>query len=121
MYRNVAANELEWIKAMNVIDIVFHDNERVRQLYDKYLDCVHDPEIFVTNKHVGIFYEMLYLMSQDCGYNQVTQHDIKRNVYSPNALDKHYPQSVEPITFHQGPLTKETAILLDEISQCGSA
>lgn len=32
MYRNVGANELDWIKALNAVDIVYHDNKKVREL-----------------------------------------------------------------------------------------
>ncbi|MEP7377028.1 MAG: DUF6680 family protein [Chitinophagaceae bacterium] len=120
MYRNVGADELDWIKHMNVIDIVFHDNEIVRQLFDHYMDWVSTDEKFHTHNHVRVYYEMLYLMCQDCGYSQITEYDLKRNVYSPNALRDHYNRP-HSFVFVQGAQTKEIAILLDEISQHGIA
>lgn len=120
-YRNVAADELKWIEYMNIIDIVFHDNERVRQLYDKYLDCVGDTERFITKEHVDVYYEMVYCMCQDCGYKQIMQRDVKRNVYSPTALEKHYPRNEPAYPFYQGAYTKESAVIIDEESQYGLA
>jgi len=120
-YRNVGATELKWIEHMNIIDVVFHDNERVRHLYDEYIVCVKTPELFEKGRHVDVYYEMLYLMCQDCGYTQIMQRDVQKNVYSPNALIHHYPDPIPEFSFHQGPLTKELANELDEISQTGLA
>jgi hypothetical protein len=121
MYRNVGADELDWIKSMNVIDVVFHNNEAVRQLYDQYLEWVRTTEKFKTGNHVRVYYEMLYKMAQDCGYTQITQYDIQKNVYSPNALQIHYPQSVSESFHHLGAPTQELAVLLEEIYHLGLA
>lgn len=37
MYRNVGAHELDWIKALNVIDIVFHSDKEVIALFHTFL------------------------------------------------------------------------------------
>lgn len=94
MYRNVGADELDWIKMMNIVDVVFHDNERVRQLWQLHNECIVLPR-FHTGEHIEVFYEMLYEMCQDCGYNQMMKADLK-NVYSPIALSEHYPHRYQP-------------------------
>jgi hypothetical protein len=119
IFRNVGADELEWIKAMNAVEIVFHDNERVRQLWAKYLEYTSDMEKFKQSRHIDVYYEMLYEMCRDCGYNQITESDL-RQFYSPNALSKHYhnPASLEkPIDLNEPPYPQ----LLEEISQQGLA
>jgi hypothetical protein len=96
MYRNVAVEEILFINSLNVVDIVFHDNERVRQLYHQFLEMTK-AENFSTGKHVVVFYDMLYEMAQRSGYTQITKDDLK-TFYSPNALEAHYPKkySYEP-------------------------
>lgn len=121
IYRNVAADELDWIKAMNAIDLVFHDNERVRQLFDKYIECVNDDAKFLAADHVKVYYQMVYLMAQDCGYTQIMEADVKKNVYSPRALNIHYPNRYPDFHFDNTPKTAEQADLFEAICQIGLA
>ena len=91
MYRNVGANELDFIKALNAVDIVFHDNKKVRTLLHTYFDQVTEP-YFHNYQWRDTFFEMLYEMAQSSGYSYLTKDDI-RNYYSPRALDWHYPNT----------------------------
>ena len=91
MYRNVGANELDFIKALNAVDIVFHDNKKVRTLLHTYFDQVTEP-YFHNYQWRDTFFEMLYEMAQSSGYSNLTKDDI-RNYYSPRALDWHYPNT----------------------------
>lgn len=122
IYRNVGADELDWVKAMNAIDLVFHNNERVRQLFDTFLEYTKDEDRFNNGDHVRIYHEMVYFMAQDCGYTQITEFDIKKNVYSPRSLSFHYPHSGD-LYFQPGqsPKTAKLAELLEECSQYGLA
>jgi hypothetical protein len=117
MYRNVGADELEWIKAMNAAEIVFHNSERVRHLITDFFDCTDDEARVGRDEHVPIYNEMVYEMAQDCGYTQITISDIKR-VYSPIGLAAHYPNRKKfyPVL---GAPDAHLATLLDEISQYG--
>jgi hypothetical protein len=119
VYRNVGAEELDWIKSVNAIDLVFHNNERVRQLFSLFYEIVCDEVRYGKSEHVDVYYEMLYEMAKDCGYDQMTVSEIKSKVYSPQALSRHYP----PQHFAQslGPPNSEMAKLLEEISQLGTA
>ena len=67
MYRNVTVEELDFIKALNAVDIVFHDNKNVTQLCHKYFDQLH-PAIFHTYQWRDTFHDMLYEMAQSVGY-----------------------------------------------------
>ena len=89
MFRNVGANELDFIKALNAVDIVFHDNKKVRTLLHTYFDQLIEP-YFQNYQWRDTFFEMLYEMAQSSGYKHLTKDDI-RNYYSPKALEWHYP------------------------------
>jgi hypothetical protein len=91
MYRNVGANELDFIKALNAVDIIFHDNKKVRTLLHTYFDQVTEP-YFHNYQWRDTFFEMLYEMAQSSGYSNLTKDDI-RNYYYPRALDWHYPNT----------------------------
>jgi hypothetical protein len=95
IYRNVGVQELEFIKALNAVDVVFHDNKKVRQLCHTYFDQLN-PNISHTLQWRETFHEMLFEMAQSSGYKNLTKDDI-RNCYSPKALDWHYPLNSPPI------------------------
>jgi hypothetical protein len=90
MYRNVGVEELDFIKALNAIDIVFHDDKKVRDLCHTYFDQLNVP-VFHNLQWRDTFHEMLYAMAQSSGYKKISKDDIRR-FYAPNALDIHYPK-----------------------------
>jgi hypothetical protein len=94
IFRNVGVEELEFIKALNAVDVVFHDNKKVTQLCHTYFDQL-DPKVFHTLQWRDTFHEMLYAMAQSVGYKNLTKDDIRR-FYAPNALDLHYPRPTLP-------------------------
>lgn len=89
MYRNVGANELDWIKALNVVDIVFIEHKKVRELYHTFLTETQ-PQNFSNGNYIETFYRLVYEMAKQSGYKDLTLHEI-RDFYSPNALSIHYP------------------------------
>lgn len=89
MYRNVGANELDFIKMLNATDVVYHDNNQVRDLLHTYFAQTVRP-LYETGAYVETFYRLVFAMAQDCGYSHLTMHDI-RDFYSPEALEIHYP------------------------------
>jgi hypothetical protein len=88
MYRNVTANELDWIKAMNAIDIVFHKDAKVREVYHTLLAQL-DPELFGNKQWIETYYLLIFEMARCTEYGNLSLHDI-RDIYYPKALDKHY-------------------------------
>lgn len=89
MFRNVGANAEEWIKALNVIDLVYHDRKKIVELYHKFVEYT-DPRIIHTNQYYEVFCQMLYEMAQCTGYKNLSETDIRR-IYAPEALAQHYP------------------------------
>lgn len=108
MYRNVGANELDFIKALNAVDIVFHDNKKVRTLLHTYFDQLVEP-YFHNYQWRDTFFEMLYEMAQSSGYSNLTKDDI-RNYYSPRALDWHYPNTAVQRPPSVDALTSDTPV-----------
>jgi hypothetical protein len=89
MYRNVGANELDWIKALNVVDLVFHKDKKVKELYHKFIAYTL-PDMFPTKQYVDVFYQMLEEMAKCSGHKNLRGTDI-RDFYAPEALLLHYP------------------------------
>jgi len=92
MYRNVGAHELDWIKALNAIDLVYHDNPSVITKYHTYL-ALTEPTVYKSGAHAQAFVELLYSMAQCTGYKNLTEDNI-RLTYSPEGLALHYPHRV---------------------------
>ena len=89
IYRNVGADELDWIKALNAIDIVFNKNKKVRVLFHKFLSETKPPT-YQSFAWIETFYQMIYEMSKCSDYKTLEMQDI-RDFYSPEALKIHYP------------------------------
>ena len=92
MYRNVGASELSFIEALNAVDIVYHNNKKVRVLLHSFFAQVKEP-YFSNYQWKDTFYEMLFEMAQSSGYSKLSKNDI-RNYYAPIGLDLHYPSTV---------------------------
>lgn len=88
-YRNVGADELDWIKMMNIVNVVFHDDEIVRQEYAKYLDLI-EPDKIKSGEYIDVYYDMLYEMAKASGYSQLIRSDLTQ-YYAPIGLRQHYP------------------------------
>ena len=93
MYRNVGSHELDWIKMLNAIDVVFMDNQNVIELYHTYLSQLA-PEKFANQQHSETLVLLIHEIAKSSGFNKITLERI-RDSYAPNALDIHYP-SIRP-------------------------
>jgi len=63
MYRNVGAHELDWIKAINVIDVVFHGEPQVIELYHTFLAQLRTP-LFENRQWLETYYQLVHAMAQ---------------------------------------------------------
>lgn len=89
IYRNVGAHEMSWINALNAIDIAFHSNKKVRELYHTFLAQTRPP-FFENRQYVETFYQLIAEMAKCTEYKNLSLQDI-RDFYSPEALNLHYP------------------------------
>ncbi|WP_144604058.1 DUF6680 family protein [Algoriphagus algorifonticola] len=94
VYRNVGAEELDWIKALNAIDVVFNKDEEVKRLFHKFLSETRLPA-YNSYAWIETFYEMVFEMAKCSDYDTLTMQNI-REFYSPEALKSHYPNLNDP-------------------------
>jgi hypothetical protein len=86
IYRNAWADEIEWIKTMNAVSVVFSREKRVLELYRTFLN---QTKTSVDEQVIETYYQMLFQMAQCSGYKHLQVSDIKE-FYNPLGLDKHY-------------------------------
>lgn len=91
VYRNVGALELEWVKALNAVDVVFHSDKKVIETYHTLLAQLRPP-LFHNGQWVETFYLLIYQMARCSDYGNLSLREI-RDYYAPMALDDHYPLS----------------------------
>jgi hypothetical protein len=73
---------------MNIIDIVFADDKKVRDawkdLYDKY--CVRNPDETQLRKIQNAQYKLLETMAKSLGYKDKVTWETIQNPYVPDGL-----------------------------------
>jgi len=71
----------EWVDALNIIDVVFQDNKKVRQAWREYLDSLNErsPQFESSN---SFKLDLLSEMAMALGYKNLKQTEIDR-FYSP--------------------------------------
>lgn len=90
-HRHNGASEDEFVKALNLIDIVFHDNKKVKELLHKYLDVTRG-NLFTPGERINVFFELLVAMGQDIGYKDLKRTDVN-DFYSPLPMQEPPPNT----------------------------
>ena len=71
----------EWVDALNIIDVVFQDNKKVRNAWKEYLSSLHEKSPnFETQNSFKL--DLLSEMAMSLGYKNLKQTEIDR-FYSP--------------------------------------
>lgn len=92
-YRTTGAIEIDWIRALNMVDAVFHNNKKVKNLLRSYMYHT-DKSRYATGHHHVVLVELLLEMGKVCGYTQITETDI-RDGYNPISLRHIYAATLE--------------------------
>ncbi len=95
-YRTVGAVELDWVKALNMIDIVFHDNKEVKRLLRSYMYHT-DTTRYASGHHQEVLVQLLVEIGKSCGYTEITETDI-RDGYNPISLRHIYAATLERLS-----------------------
>lgn len=78
----------ESVHCLNIIDIVFSDDEKVRNawkdLYDKY--CVQSPDETQLKKIQNAQYKLLETMAKSLGYKDKVTWETIQNPYIPDGM-----------------------------------
>ncbi|MBK7885641.1 MAG: hypothetical protein IPJ81_19030 [Chitinophagaceae bacterium] len=83
-YRGVGAMEHDWVKALNMIDIVFYGNPKIKVLRKEYFKHLCEP-LYDTGLHDVILTDLLSEMAKDIGYSDLKPTDIE-DYYCPRTL-----------------------------------
>lgn len=78
----------ESVHCLNIIDIVFSDDQKVRNawkdLYDKY--CVQNPDETQLKKIQNAQYKLLDTMASSLGYKDIVTWETIQNPYIPEGM-----------------------------------
>ncbi|AZA78139.1 hypothetical protein EG347_11745 [Chryseobacterium sp. G0186] len=74
----------EWVDALNLIDIVFQSNKKVRTAWAAYYDALHPRSQHMDNIE-AFKLDLLSEMANDLGYKDLKQTEIGKT-YSPQAF-----------------------------------
>src|ERR1700743_1259865 len=66
MYRGLKAQQDDFVKAINVIDVYFHDNKEVIGLRREYIRQLTRP-LFDTGHHEKVLLDLILAMAKDLG------------------------------------------------------
>lgn len=84
MYRGANPPHVDWVNALNLIDIAFFDNDEVlAKWHSLYASFVAQQA--GTQQHQHTYLEMLSLMARELGYKKLQQTDIDK-FYTPQAF-----------------------------------
>ena len=84
-HRRAFPPPIEWVNALNVIDVVFADHHQVVELWHGYYATLANPpanENYQQREHT--YLQMLSAMARALGYRRLEQTDIDK-FYSPQA------------------------------------
>jgi hypothetical protein len=95
-YRTIGAVEVDWIKALNMIDIVFHDNKEVKRLLRSYMYHT-DTSRYPTGHHREVLVQLLVAIGKECGYTEITETDI-RDGYNAISISHIYGDIISSIS-----------------------
>lgn len=80
---------VESVRALNVLDVVFSDDEKVRNAWKNYYDklCVDNTNDSELKKIQDAQYELLDTMAQSLGYKDKITWKTIQNPYKPKGMD----------------------------------
>jgi hypothetical protein len=94
-YRHAGPREEEFVKCLNMVDIVFHNNKKVKELTHKYFEYT-SSNIYSGGQRITTFLELLIEMGRDIGYKDLKHSDVK-DFYTPsNPEDEGAGESQNP-------------------------
>ena len=75
----------DWVDALNRIDVIFQDNDKVRHAWREYLDSLDEKSPHCVNSN-AFRLDLLSEMAQALGYKNLKQTEIDR-FYSPKYFE----------------------------------
>ena len=86
-YRNMGTYEEDFVKALNLVVVVFYQHEKVKDAFHKYLTAIRNID-YSKGQILDCVFHLLSEMSLACGYKNLKHSDIKDFVLQ-NYFPKH--------------------------------
>ena len=86
MARRVLANSIEYVNALNTIDIIFADSSKVKEAYKKLYEAYHQPNYDVSKSQMMLT-KLIETIVADVGYKEKITWDTIQQPYYPIWLD----------------------------------
>ena len=91
--RGLLSREDDFVKTLNMIDIYFYDNKKVRVLCHDYFKHLYSP-LFETGHHTRILLSLILAMAKDIGYTNLESNDIT-DFYFPARYNQQHIEGAE--------------------------
>ena len=75
-YRNWGTTEPDFVKALNLVIVVFPKNEKVKEALRKYLTAFRSKQ-YSDGERLSAIFHLLDEMAKDIGYTDLKHNDIK--------------------------------------------
>lgn len=85
----------ESVEALNMIDVVFYNSEKVRSVWKEFNDATKAPETgtkqqTISDKHL----RLLEVIAEDIGYKEIKWEDIKQYYYPVGLSDRKRDETI---------------------------
>lgn len=86
MARRVLSNSIEYVNALNIIDIIFVDSPKVKAAYKSLYEAYHQPNYDVSKSQMMLT-KLIEAIVADVGYKEKITWDTIQQPYYPIWLD----------------------------------
>lgn len=90
-YRNWGTTEPDFVRAMNLVVVVFANNISVKEAFHKYLTAF-DSAQYSNGQRLDAIFHLLSEMAKDIGYSDLKHNDIKNFCYQTYLPTKQEPK-----------------------------
>ncbi|MFL9484200.1 DUF6680 family protein [Chitinophagaceae bacterium LWZ2-11] len=75
-YRHEGVYSEDFVKCLNMVDIVFHDNKKIKDALHRYFTSVSDIG-YSGGQRIDAFFDLILEMAQDVGYSNLKHTDVR--------------------------------------------
>jgi len=90
-FRHLGSLADEFVTALNMIVVVWHDNTPIKQSLHRYLTATGSGQMFTAGQRLDALFALLNLMAEDLGYSLL--HDDFNDFFSPERPTQQPPSN----------------------------
>lgn len=76
-YRNWGPYDQDFVKALNLVVVVFSGHAKVKEAFHKYLTCFRSKDVYSDGQRVDAIFHLMSEMAKAIGYSNLKHNDIK--------------------------------------------